>query len=81
MVFCVVVACFITYLSGKFGCDGVIFVGVIVKNIMLVKIAGHAHTHYPVTLMDFLSIRRSGFSTHPLDSVVIHLHRKYLQWR
>ena len=35
---------------GKFGCDGVIFVGVIVKNIMLVKIAGHAHTHYPVTL-------------------------------
>ena len=50
MVFCVVVACFITYLLGKFGCDRVIFVGVIVKNIMLVKIAGHAHTHYSVSL-------------------------------
>ena len=50
MVFCVVVDGFITYLLGKFGCDGVISVGVIVKNIMLVKTAGHAHTHYPVTL-------------------------------
>ena len=56
MVFCVVVACFITYLSGKFGCDGVIFVGVIVKNIMLVKIAGHAHTHYPVTLISSVGL-------------------------
>ena len=30
-VFCVVAACFITYLLGKFGCDGMIFVEVIVK--------------------------------------------------
>ena len=29
--------------------DGVIFMGVII-NIRLVKVAGHAHIHYPATL-------------------------------
>ena len=49
IVLCEIVAYFITYLLGKFGCDEVIFVGVI-KNIMLVKVAGHAHIHCHVTL-------------------------------
>ena len=49
VVFCVVVACFI-YLLGKFGCDGVIFVGVIIKNTLLVKVNDHTYIHYPVTL-------------------------------
>ena len=45
-VFLVIVACFITYLLGKLGCDRVIFVRV----NMLVKVASYAFIHYPITL-------------------------------